>query len=73
MKPGDLVRIYKFPHKVRKRLAPGVDGTINDYEIGLITKGAGELKYGHYRGVLKSHDGNFCFYSIHRLEVIESE
>lgn len=75
MKVGDLVRIYNYTHKAREK-ARKLGGSevgledVNTHRYGLIIKGDGSPKYGHYREVLRSCDGGTAFYNVCRLEVI---
>jgi hypothetical protein len=78
MKVGDLVKIYNFTHKARKyfsnlRQIALTDSDVTNVDahiVGLIVKGDGSPKYGHYREVLRCCDGQTDFYNVARLEVI---
>ena len=70
MKVGDLVKIYNFTRKAREsgQLSEGTN--VDAHIVGLIVKGDGSPKYGHYREVLRCCDGEVEFYNVARLEVI---
>ena len=69
MKVGDLVKVYNFTHKAREKFRANQPRS-NAHFVGLIVKGGGSPKYGHYREVLRSCDGETEFYNIARLEII---
>jgi len=69
MKVGDLVKVYNFTHKAREKFRANRDG-VDAHFVGLIVTGDGNPKYGHYREVLRSCDGETEFYNVARLEVI---
>ena len=70
MTVGDLVKIYNFTRKAREsgRLSEGTN--VDAHIVGLIVRGNGDPKYGHYREVLRCCDGQSDFYNVARLEVI---
>jgi len=70
MQVGDLVKIYNFTRKAREsgQLSEGTN--VDAHIVGLIVKGDGSPKYGHYREVLRCCDGEVEFYNVARLEVI---
>ena len=75
MRVGDLVRIYNYTQKARaqaRKLGGSEVGPedVNAHRHGLIIKGDGSPKYGHYREVLRSCDGGTAFYNVCRLEVV---
>jgi hypothetical protein len=75
MKVGDLVKIYNYTHGARasaRKLGGSEVGLkdVNAHRYGLIIKGDGSPKYGHYREVLRSCDGGTAFYHVVRLEVV---
>jgi len=75
MKVGDLVRIYNYTHNARaqaRKLGGSEVGLedVNTHRYGLIINGDGSPKYGHYREVLRSCDGEARFYNVCRLEVV---
>ena len=75
MKVGDLVKIYNYTHKARaeareKNRSEAQLKDINAHRYGLIVKGDGSPKYGDYREVLRSCDGETEFYNVVRLEVV---
>lgn len=67
MKVGDLVKVYHYTRKIRES---GRYSDCDDHFVGLIVKGNGDPKYGHYREVLRCCDGETDFYNVSRLEVI---
>ena len=72
MKVGDLVKIYDYTENARKQsiLSGGRDAIdCLRHRYGLIVAGDGSPKYGHYREVLRSCDGETEFYNVVRLEV----
>ena len=74
MKVGDLVKIYDYTEKARAemRRRDGIDEFDSQrHRYGLIVKGDGSPKYGHYREVLRSCDGETEFYNVVRLEVVK--
>jgi hypothetical protein len=73
MQVGDLVKIYNYTEKAREqsRLLGGRDAIdCLRHRYGLIIAGADCNKYGHYREVLRSCDGEAGFYNVTCLEVI---
>jgi hypothetical protein len=75
MKVGDLVKIYNYTHQARvqaRELGGSEVGLkdVNAHRYGIIIKGDGSPKYGHYREVLRSGDGGTAFYNVVRLEVV---
>jgi len=75
MKVGDLVRVYDFTHKARKKFRAqdnAAELAVDKHFIGLIVTGDGSPKYGHYREVLRSCDGEKEFYNVARLEAVNA-
>ena len=75
MRVGDLVKIYNYTAKARaeareKNRSEAQLKDINAQRYGLIVAGDGSPKYGHYREVLRSCDGETEFYNVVRLEVV---
>ena len=73
MKVGDLVMIYDYTEhaRIQMRQRGGTDEfDAQRHRYGLIVAGDGSPKYGHYREVLRSCDGETEFYNVVRLEVI---
>jgi carbamate kinase len=75
MKTGDLVKIYDYTEKARAEArelnrSEAELKDINAHRYGLIIAGGNGPKYGHYREVLRSCDGESEFYNVVRLEVI---
>jgi hypothetical protein len=75
MKVGDLVKIYNYTEEARAqaRQLGSSAATLKDvdaHRYGLIIKGDGSPKYGDYREVLRSCDGETEFYNVVRLEVV---
>ena len=70
IKVGDLVKVYNFTHKARRKLVD--DPSVDAHFVGLIVTGDGSPKYGHYREVLRCRDGQTGFYNVARLEVISA-
>ena len=75
MKVGDLVKIYNYTENARaqarqldQRAAALKD--VDAHRYGLIIKGDSNPKYGDYREVLRSCDGESEFYNVVRLEVV---
>jgi hypothetical protein len=71
---GDLVKIYDYTEHARFqiKLGGGIDEITNSqrHRYGLIVAGDGSPKYGDYREVLRSCDGETEFYNVVRLEVV---
>ena len=72
MKVGDLVKVYNFTHKARETLRRKNRNGVDAHFVGLIVTGDGSPKYGHYREVLRSCDGETEFYNVARLEIINA-
>ena len=72
MKVGDLVKVYNFTHKAREKFRAECrcPADTDAHFVGLIVTGDGNPKYGHYREVLRSCDGETEFYNVARMEVI---
>ena len=73
MKVGDLVKVYDFTLKARKKFRAQDNAAelgVDKHFIGLIVTGDGSPKSGHYREVLRACDGEKEFYNVARLEVI---
>ncbi len=69
MKVGDLVKVYHYTRKIRESEECRYSDC-DDHFVGLIVKGNGDPKYGHYREVLRCCDGETEFYNVSRLEAI---
>jgi len=72
---GDLVKIYNYTEQARTEAresnrSEAALKDINAHRYGLIVAGDGSPKYGHYREVLRSCDGETMFYNVVRLEVV---
>ena len=75
MRVGDLVKIYNYTEKARAEARESNRSEvqlrdIDAHRYGLIVKGDDFSKYGHYREVLRSCDGETEFYNVVRLEVV---
>ena len=76
MKVGDLVKVYDFTLKARKKFRTQTtmpqfraELGVDKHFIGLIVTGDRWCK-GQHRKVLRSCDGETEFYNVARLEVI---